>query len=128
MTRLYVLQFLEHVYNPFKAIDNLKKMLKEQGTIFGYVPYLYKYHAPNNLKFQDYFRFSKDALAYLFKDFNEVELFPVRGRVSAPINILIPNFLKKTLEKLKVNILLDKLSSERINSIQCSGYNFIVKK
>ena len=58
-----------------KAIDNLKKMLKEQGTIFGYVPYLYKYHAPNNLKFQDYFRFSKDALAYLFKDFNEVELF-----------------------------------------------------
>ena len=103
-------------------------MLKEQGTIFGYVPYLYKYHAPNNLKFQDYFRFSKDALAYLFKDFNEVELFPVRGRVSAPLNILIPNFLKKTLEKLKVNILLDKLSSERINSIQCSGYNFIVKK
>ena len=126
--KIISLAILEHVYNPFKAIDNLKKMLKEQGTMFGYVPYLYKYHAPNNLKFQDYFRFSKDALAYLFKDFNEVELFPVRGRVSAPLNILIPNFLKKTLEKLKINILVDKLSSDRINSIQCSGYNFIVKK
>ena len=126
--KIVCIAILEHVYNPFKAIENLKKMLKDQGTIFGYVPYLYKYHAPNNLKFQDYFRFSKDALAYLFKDFKEIELFPVRGRVSAPLNILIPNFLKKTLEKFKVNILVDKLSSDRINSIQCSGYNFIVKK
>ena len=36
-----------------------------------------------DLKFQDYFRFSKDALAYLFKDFSEVELYPIRGRVSS---------------------------------------------
>ena len=126
--KIICIAILEHVYDPFKAVNNLKKMLKDNGTIFGYVPYLYKYHAPNDLKFQDYFRFSKDALSYLFKDFNYIELFPVRGRISAPLNILTPNFLKKIIEKIKINLLLDKMSSDRINAIQCSGYNFIVKK
>jgi len=126
--KIVCIAILEHVYNPFKAVNNLKKMLKDGGTIFGYVPYLYKYHAPNDLKFQDYFRFSKDALSYLFKDFNSIELFPVRGRVSAPLNILSSNFLKKIIEKIKINIILDKMSSDRINGIQCSGYNFIIKK
>jgi len=126
--KIICIAILEHVYNPFKAVGNLKKMLKENGTIYGYVPYLYKYHAPNDLMFQDYFRFSKDALSYLFKDFHSIELFPVRGRISAPLNIVIPNILKKFIEKLNINLILDKISSDRINGIQCSGYNFIVKK
>ena len=50
------LAVLEHVYDPFKAIENLNKMLKINGKIFGYVPFLYHYHAPDNLDFQDYFR------------------------------------------------------------------------
>ena len=86
--KIICISILEHVYDPFKAINNLKKMLKNEGVIYGYVPYLYHYHAPKNLKFQDYFRFSKDALAYLFKDFKSIELFPVRGRISTPLNIL----------------------------------------
>ena len=125
--KIICLAVLEHVYNPFKAVDNIKKMLKKNSILYGYVPYLYKYHAPENLKFQDYFRFSKDALAYLFKEFNEIEIFPIRGRISAPVNILIPNKIKKIFEKLNLNILLDKISSDKINSIQCSGYNFIIK-
>ncbi len=125
--KIVCLAILEHVYNPFKAVENIKKMLKKNGTIYGYVPYLYKYHAPESLKFQDYFRFSKDALSYLFKNFNHLEIFPIRGRISAPINILMPNRIKKIIEKLRINIFLDKISSNKINSIQCSGYNFIVK-
>ena len=80
------------------------------------------------MKFQDYFRFSKDALAYLFKDFKDIELFPIRGRISSPLNILFAGRWKKYIEKTKINIFLDKLSSDEKNSIQCSGYNFIVKK
>ena len=67
--KIICIAILEHVYNPFEAVQNLKSMLKPNGIIYGYVPYLYFYHAPKDLKFQDYFRFSKDALAYLFKDF-----------------------------------------------------------
>ena len=53
--KIICLAILEHVYNPFLAVDNLKKMLKKKGIIYGYVPYLNYYHAPNDLKFQDYF-------------------------------------------------------------------------
>ena len=86
--KIICLAILEHVYDPFKAVENLRSMLKSNGIVYGYVPYLYHYHAPKSLQFQDYFRFSKDALAYLFKNFSEVELFPIRGRISTPLNIL----------------------------------------
>ncbi|MDC0043510.1 class I SAM-dependent methyltransferase [Candidatus Pelagibacter sp.] len=126
--KIICLAILEHVYNPFKAVENLKKMLKPNGIIYGHVPYLFYYHAPNNLKFQDYFRFSKDALIYLFKDFNEIELFPIRGRISTPLNILFAGRWKKYIEKTGINIFLDKFTSDEKNLKQCSGFNFIVKK
>ena len=126
--KIICIAILEHVYNPFKAVGNLKKMLKENGTIYGYVPYLYKYHAPNDLMFQDYFRFSKDALSYLFKDFHSIELFPVRGRISTPLNIMFAGRWKKYAEKTSINILLDKFVSDEKNTKQCSGFNFIIKK
>ena len=126
--KIICLAILEHVYNPFKAVENLKNMLTEDGVIYGYVPFLYHYHAPENLKFQDYFRFSKDALIYLFKDFSEVTLLPIRGRLSTPLNILFAGRWKKYIEKTPINIYLDKFFSDKKNSKQCSGFNFIIKK
>ena len=126
--KIICIAILEHVYDPFKAVANLKKLLKENGIIYGMVPYLYHYHAPQNLKFQDYFRFSKDALAYLFKDYSEVELYPIRGRVSSSFNLMFAGRWKNYMEKTNINIFLDKLSSNEKNFKQCSGFNFIVKK
>ena len=126
--KIICIAILEHVYDPFSAISNLKKMLKDNGIIYGYVPYLYYYHAPKNLKFQDYFRFSKDALAYLFKGFSDVELFPIRGRISTPLNILFAGRWKKYAEKTNINIFLDKFFSNEKNTKQCSCFNFIVRK
>ena len=126
--KIICIAILEHVYDPFKAVSNLKKMLKDDGKIFGYVPYLYHYHAPQDLKFQDYFRFSKDALAYLFKDFSEVELYPIRERISSSFHMIFAGRWKNYMEKTNINILLDKLSSDEKNLKQCSGFNFIVKK
>ena len=126
--KIICLAVLEHVYDPFKAIENLRSMLKENGIIYGFVPYLYKYHAPMDLKYQDYFRFSKDTLAYLFKDFNDVELFPLRGRLSSALHMLVGNIWKKYIEKTKLNFFLDNFISEQINFKQCSGFYFIVKK
>ena len=122
------LAILEHVYNPFKAVENLKLMLKENGIIYGFVPYLYNYHAPKDLQFQDYFRFSKDSLAYLFKDFNFVELFPFRGRLSSSLHILFGNKWKRYIEKTKLNFFLDSFISDEINFKQSSGFFFVIKK
>ena len=126
--KIICIAILEHVYDPFKAVFNLKKMLKNNGKIYGYVPYLFYYHAPQDLKFQDYFRFSKDALAYLFKDFSDVELYPVRGRISSSFNMMFAGRWKKYMEKTNINIFLDKFSSNEKNLKQCSGFNFIIKK
>ncbi len=126
--KIICIAILEHVYDPFKAVENLKIMLKDKGIMFGMVPYLYHYHAPKNLKYQDYFRFSKDALAYLFKDYSFVELYPVRGRLSSSFNLMFAGRWKNYMEKTKINILLDKFSSDKKNSEQCSGFYFIVKK
>ena len=126
--KIVCLAVLEHVYDPFKAVKNIRLMLKKNGVLYGYVPYLFYYHAPRNLKFQDYFRFSKDALSYLFKDFQSLEIFPIRGRVSSPLNILFAGRWKRYIEKTGINIFLDKLVSDTKNSEQCSGFNFIVKK
>ena len=46
--KIICIAILEHVYDPFKAVSNLKKMLKNDGKIFGMVPYLYHYHAPQD--------------------------------------------------------------------------------
>ena len=127
--KIICIAVLEHVYDPFKAIKNIKYLLKKNGLLMGFVPYLYEYHAPQDLKFQDYFRFSRDALSYLFKDFSEVELFPYRGRFSTSFkNLIGSQKWKKYFEKFGLNILLDKFSNDEINKVQSSGYFFLVKK
>jgi len=119
---------LEHVYNPFQAVENLKLMLKDDGILFGYVPYLYRYHAPQNLEFQDYFRFSKDALSYLLQDFSNVTLYPVRGLISTGLLLLIGGWWKQYAEKLKLHYMLDKISGDKRNIKQCSGFFFVASK
>tara|TARA_Y200000002_G_scaffold381366_1_gene395230 strand:+ start:359 stop:1036 length:678 start_codon:yes stop_codon:yes gene_type:complete len=126
--KIICIAVLEHVYDPFQAVRNIRMMLKDNGVLYGYVPYLFYYHAPTDLRFQDYFRFSKDALSYLFKDFQNLEIFPIRGRISTPLNILFQPRWKRHIEKTGINILLDKFTSDTKNIEQCSGFNFIVKK
>ncbi len=126
--KIICLAILEHVYNPFLGVQNMRSMLKDGGIIYGFVPYLYSYHAPPDLKFQDYFRFSKDSLGYLFKDFHQVELFPFRGRLSSSLHMLFGNKWKTYVEKTKLNLFIDKFISDEINHKQCSGFYFIIKK
>jgi len=121
------LAVLEHVYDPIEAVENIKKFLKRDGTIFGYVPFLYNYHAPDNLEFQDFYRYSKDGIAYLFRDFNSLTLYPVRGKISSSLHVMLGSWWKRYFEKLPINFLLNKLYSKPNNLKQCSGYYFIAK-
>ena len=122
------LAVLEHVYSPSQAIQNLRVMLKPNGILFGYVPFLYHYHAPEDLQFQDYYRFTKDSISYLLRDFKNVKLYPVRGRLSSSMHILFGSIWKKSFEKIYINQFIDKLFSDKKNYSQCSGFNFIAYK
>ncbi len=69
---------LEHVEDPFKACAEMHRALAPGGYCFVYVPFLYYYHAETGY-YKDYWRFTHDALALLFKDFSKVEHVSVRG-------------------------------------------------
>lgn len=117
---------LEHVYDPKKAVENIYQIIKKDGHFIGQAPFLYWYHAPKDLKFQDYFRFSRDGLIYLFRDFSEVKLYAIRGRVSTPLSLF--GFWKFKVEKYLGSVpskILDKVSN---SDTQVSGYVIWAKK
>ena len=120
---------LEHVYDPQAAVSNIFKILKVGGYCLIYVPFLYRYHAPLDLKFQDYFRFTKDGIAYLFRNFSEITLYPVRGKFSTMLNLMA--CWKKKVEKLfgdKINIIIDAILGGKKETDQVSGYVVWLKK
>jgi SAM-dependent methyltransferase len=123
------LAILEHVYDPLSAVKNLHRLLAPGGYCFAYVPFLYNYHAPADLTFQDYYRYTKDGVAYLFRDFSEVTIFPVRGRFSTILNLL-PGW-KALIEGnfgQRVNRIAEALLSFKSDDCQTSGYFIWAKK
>ncbi len=121
------LSVLEHVYDPFSAAKNLHNLLKPGGHLFMHLPFIFRYHADNDLEFADCYRFSRDGIAWLLKDFSEVTLYPVRGPYSSMLNL--QKFWKKRLEKhlgMLPNKWIDRIGLKlfrRPNSdLQVSGY------
>ncbi|HSF95373.1 MAG TPA: class I SAM-dependent methyltransferase [Thermohalobaculum sp.] len=117
------LAVLEHVYDPPAAVENFRKALKPGGRLFLYVPWMWRYHAPKSLVFQDYQRLSRDGMAYLLRDFEEVTLYPLRGKYSAILNML--KFWKPMIERRfgeRINRLADARTSELRNTLQSSGF------
>lgn len=76
---LFCIAVLEHVYDPKKAAEEVLRVLKPGSPALLYVPFIYRYHATVTEDYRDYFRYSKDGIAYLFRNAAEVELCPVRG-------------------------------------------------
>ncbi|MEM7745801.1 MAG: methyltransferase domain-containing protein [Pseudomonadota bacterium] len=114
---------LEHVYDPSAAVANFRAALRPGGRLFLYVPWMWRYHAPRSLVFQDYQRLSRDGMAYLLRDFEEVTLYPLRGKYSAILNML--KVWKRRVERPfggRLNKLLDARVSDHRNTIQASGY------
>jgi len=120
---IFCLAVLEHVENPHKAVSEMFRVLEKDGKCLVYVPFLYYYHAEEGY-YDDYWRFSKDALNHLFNDFSSVDMVPVRGAVQTWINIS-PLGRFEFLQRLGYHI--DKLTGKD-RSDQVSGYNIFAVK
>lgn len=110
---------LEHVYDPFKGMKEIHRILLEGGYLFGYVPFLSSYHAKPG-HYEDYFRFTRDGLAHLLKGFKNFEIVPVRGNLTTLLNLL-PGRLNKIQNYF---FWADRFFSNK----QVSGYFFFAVK
>jgi SAM-dependent methyltransferase len=70
-------EVLEHVYNPFLAIQEMLRVLKKGGKLFCTLPFIYPYHGSGLDK--DFWRFSRDGIDYLFSQFGAVRVTPSGG-------------------------------------------------
>jgi hypothetical protein len=121
---IFSFSILEHCYNPFIASRNLFGMLKPNSMIIGSVPFLFPHHYPEDLSYQDYFRFTVHSFASLFPDATRIMIYPHRGRVGAGLNVISQRY-KDVLERYASSL------TARINSIdrfrrpnQTSGFHF----
>jgi len=99
------IEVLEHVANPFKALDEIFRVLKPGGKVFFTTPFLLGYHGKTkneNIKhdhdeYPDYFRYTHQGLALLFKQFSSVKIEVLNG----PVEMLLTNARLFKLLKIK---------------------------
>lgn len=63
-------EVLEHCYAPQKAIDEIYRILKKSGVCILSTRFIYKIHGSPH----DYYRFTDQALSYLFQNFREKQI------------------------------------------------------
>lgn len=114
---------LEALHDPAAGVAALYAMLKPHGRLYLFAPFIGKYEAPRDRAYHDFFRFTRDGLAFLLREFEQVDIYPVRGQYSAAANLL-PNW-KTWLERRLghgLNRWMDGFADPDISSLNASGY------
>lgn len=75
-------EVLEHTLQPFKAVEEIFRMLKRGGVAVVSTPYNFRIHGP----LPDCWRFTEHGLRELFKEFNIIEL----NQLDDPERFLMP--------------------------------------
>lgn len=114
---------LEHVEEPVRGVAEMYRSLKPGGFCFLYVPFLYYYHAEEGY-YGDFWRFTKDTIKYMCKDFARVEIQCARGAIETWLKISPFGRIEFIL---KIARILDRILGKS-QSNQTSGYYvFLVK-
>lgn len=68
-------EVLEHLPNPQACVDEIHRLLRNEGLVFASTPFFYPVHADP----YDFQRFTEDGLRHLFRDFRSVEVYRMGG-------------------------------------------------
>jgi len=114
-------EVLEHLHGPQTAVNELHRILKQNGICIAAVPFLYPYHAHP----KDYYRFTQDSLRHLFRNFGEVEIIPHGNKVQTIWQLVTAGQAGRILNVL--NPLLALLTSKK-DAVFCSGFIIYARK
>lgn len=83
---LICLDVLEHVAEPFKAIAEIKRVLRPGGQLLLTVPFLTSYHgkgggSQSHDAYPDYWRMTHSGIAARFQEFSDIEVHPTDGPI-----------------------------------------------
>lgn len=81
---VFMIEVLEHLYNPFEAIRQVRRILKKGGRVIATTPFIYPYHSEP----YDYFRYTKHGLKRIFKGFDEIKIIEYGNVLGAILDIL----------------------------------------
>ncbi len=84
---------LEHVEEPMRAVREMYRVLKPGGYCYIYAPFLFYYH-PMKGYYKDFYRFTRDGMEYMTKDFSDVKIHGTYGAIATVMN-LFPFFSRK---------------------------------
>jgi len=62
--QVLLFNILEHIYNHKFLVNEVRRVLKDDGQVIGFVPFLVGYHPDPH----DYFRYTNESLERIFKD------------------------------------------------------------
>ncbi len=129
--QVLMLNVLEYIYNHKFTVGEAKRVLKEDGELIGFVPFLVGYHPDPH----DYFRYTGEALQKIFKEvgFSEIKIKEVgRGPFAVSfdnIGFIFPKFLR--LLALPFYYFLDSIVVNLRPGFKKKfplGYLFVLKK
>lgn len=70
----FCLEVLEHTLDPEIVVSNIFRNLNKSGKLYLSVPFLYPEHGE-----EDYWRFTKNGLAHLLREFSDMDIEDFEG-------------------------------------------------
>ncbi|MFC1926557.1 methyltransferase domain-containing protein [Chloroflexota bacterium] len=90
-------EVLEHLYNPFQAVDEMHRLLRAGGYLIASTRFIYHYHGSPD----DYFRFTEHGLDVLFSKFPNRTIIRLGDLPASILDLMTTNnFLFKLLRPL----------------------------
>ena len=114
-----LMEVLEHIHNPQKALNEIYRVLKPEGLLIFSVPFIFPLHDRPD----DYFRFTKYGLTHLLSKYYQVEVVE-RNSFSEAIAVLIVRLIMEKGYRPKILAMLFMLSGAILLT---HLFNYIIK-